>query len=148
MGQINARDWIFEISDQAATPVWTEIDRVTEFTLNRGENGETADLTTFQSQGIHESQAQQRGATLEITGRKVLDDAGAPDPGQDLVEQAAAKVGAESHVPIRFRHVNQTEWTQWTAHLAPGELGGGNNDMTSWAFTATRSGPATVEAVA
>lgn len=143
---IAARDWIFEQSDEADTPTWNEIAGITEFTLNRGENNETADTTEFSSQGDHESQAMQRGATLELTGHKHLDDTGAPDAGQELVEQKGGQVGQASLGQFRFRHQSQTEWTVWTAHASLGEQGGGNNAMTSWSVTLTKSGPATTEA--
>ncbi len=148
MPQIDARGWIFEVSDGAATPAWSALPEVTEFTLNPSENEESADTTTFDSQGMHESQAMQRGATLEITARYLNDDTGARDPAQQLIEDYAIKVGAESLFQFRFRHSSQSDWKVWTCWATLGEQGGGNNAKTSWACTLHRSGPSTTEAVA
>lgn len=146
--QIDARGWVFEISDGAATPTWTEIDGINEWSLDPAANEESSDDTTFASGGAYESVAMQRGPTLELTGRMKLDTTtGDPDPGQKLVEDAAARVSDASLVDFRFRHVSQTEWKVWRCWFSLGEQGGGNNARTSWAATATRSGASTTEAV-
>lgn len=139
--QINARDWIFEVSEDAGT-TWSEIDEITSFELNAAEGEESADTTTFKSQGVAESQAMQRGATLAVTGKK-----SPADPGQQAVEAQAGKVGDESLGGVRFRHTTDTEWTRWTAWASLGTQGGGNNEKTSWGATFTRSGAATTEAL-
>jgi hypothetical protein len=144
MAQINARDWIFEVSEDpgAATPVWAQVAGLTSFDLNNAEGEESADTTTFDSQGYAESQAMQRGASLALEGQKLPG-----DPGQAAVESLADEVGEASLGGVRFRHVTDTDWTVWTAWASLGSKGGGNNDKTSWAATLTRSGRASVEAV-
>lgn len=146
--QIDARDWIFQVSDGATTPTWLDIGEVNEFTLNPSENEESANTTVFSSDGEYESQAMQRGATLEITGRwAYTDDGTARDPGQERVEAMAQKVGRASLTQLRFRHVSQNEWVVWDCWFSLGEQGGGNNAKTSWSTTANRSGASTTATV-
>jgi hypothetical protein len=45
--QINARDLIFEVSDQAVTPVWTGVGGLKEGGVNWGDNEATEDTTTW-----------------------------------------------------------------------------------------------------
>jgi hypothetical protein len=148
--KIDARGWVFEISNGAATPTWTQIGGINSFELNPGENSETADTTDFESDGEFEGEAMQRGATLALEGqRKVDDDTPAVvDPGQAAVDLLGTKVSRESLGQIRFRHDTQTAWTIWTAYVVLGSLGGGNNDKTSWSATFTRSGKASTAPVA
>lgn len=141
--QINARDWIFEVQTAALpTPTYAEVDGLESFTLNPGEGEETADTTTFNSNGNSESQVMQRGAALTLAGKHVVT-AGVQDPGQVAVEELAAEVGQASLGVVRFRHTSQTEWTVWNAHASLAEKGGATNDKSSWGATFTRSGAAT-----
>lgn len=143
--QIDARDWIFQVSDGNATPAWMDISEMTEFNLNPAENEESADLTVFNSDGKHASQAMQRGAVLELTARwAYTDDGSARDPGQERVEAMADKVSDASITQLRFRHVTQAEWVQWDCWFTLGEQGGGNNAKTGWATTVHRSGASTI----
>lgn len=148
MGQINARDWIFQISDEATpTPTWSEVAGLESFTLNPAENEETVDTTTFASDGIYEGQVMQRGASLALSGKAVKNGA-TKDPGQAQVETVAAAVGEDSLGTIRFRHISDTtNWTVWSAYVSLAEQGGGTNDKSSWGATFTKSGPATTAAV-
>lgn len=148
--QINARDWIFEVSvDPAATtPVWAEVAGVESFTLSNSEGEESADTTTFASNGNAESQAMQRGASLSLDGKIVRSANGiTPDAGQAAADQLAGMVGEDSLGGVRFRYVDDTNWTVWTAWVSKGDNSGGNNDKTTWSAAFTRSGAATVVAV-
>ena len=146
---INARDWIFQVSDGATpTPAWLEIGGIKKFTLKPGENEESADTTDFQSVGNHESQAMQRGASMSCEGQFVLTDPGAVrNPGQARVDALGVLKGKASLGAFRFRHTVQTNWTVWSGWISLGEQGGENNDKTSWGFTINRSGAATSAAV-
>lgn len=152
MGKIDARGWITEISDGAATPTWNETGGVNSWTDNLAENEEEVDTTDFNSQGQYESQAIQRGATLSIEGfyATTTDEQGnvVRDPGQKLAETAASKVGDASLYQVRFRHKTQNEWTVWTAWISIGEQGGETNAKTSWAVTLHKSGPASTQPMA
>ena len=148
MAQINARDWIFEASadPSAGVPVWAEVAGLESFTLSNSEGEESTDTTTFASAGVAESQAMQRGASLAVEG-KIERAAGVPDAGQAVVDALAGEVGEASLGGVRFRHVDDEDWTVWTAWASKGDNGGGNNDKTSWSATFTRSGAASTAAV-
>lgn len=145
MAQINARDWIFEVSQNphATTPVWAEIGGVESFTLSNSEGEESTDTTTFASNGVAESQAMQRGASLAVEGKVERGTNGTPDAGQAAADALAGLVGEESLGGVRFRHSTDNDWTVWNAWVSKGDNGGGNNDKTSWSATFTRSGAAT-----
>jgi hypothetical protein len=147
--QINARDWIFEVSldPTAGTPVWAQVGGLESFELDTSEGEESADTTTFESAGVAESQAMQRGAKLQLSG-KVKRTGSSQDAGQAAAESLATEVGEDSLGGIRFRHVDDTTWTQWNAWASLGTKGGGNNDKTTWAASFMRSGAATTPAVA
>jgi hypothetical protein len=150
MGQINARDWIFQVSEDpsAGTPVWATIAGLTSFSLNPGENEESVDTTTFASQGVAESQPMQRGASIQLEGRVVRSGA-TPDAGQAAADSLAELVGEDALGGLRFRHVDDTDWVKWgAAWVSKGEVAGGNNDKSSWSAKFMRSGPASTQAVA
>ncbi len=149
LAQINARDLVIEVQvSNGTTPVWAEIGGLLTATPNPGENEETSDNTTFESQGHYEQEVMQRGATLSLEGRQLKDDTtGEPDPGQARCEELGAAVGRASLGKIRFRHPVDTEWKVWTCTATLGEQGGGHNDKSAWGVTFTRSGASTTEAV-
>lgn len=146
--QINARDWIFEVSEDpdAGTPVWAEVGGLESFSLSNSEGEESTDTTTFASQGIAESQAMQRGAGLSLEG-KIVRNGTTQDSGQVACLNLAKLVGEASLGGVRFRHQDDTTWTQWNAWCSLGDNGGGNNDKTSWSASFTRSGAASSVAV-
>ena len=145
MPKINSRDWLFEVSEDPsiATPVWAAVGGLQSFDLNNSENEESVDTTDFDSEGIAESQAMQRGASCSLEGQRKVTDA-----GQEAADSLAELTGEASLGGFRFRHVDATDWTVWTAWVSKGNNGGGNNDKTSWGATFMRSGAATTEAVA
>lgn len=148
MAQINARDWIFQVSEDPsiATPVWATIAGIESFDLNPSEGEESTETTTFDSQGVHESQAMQRGASLQVSG-KIVRTGAVQDAGQVSADDLAALVGEASLGGVRFRHTDDTSWVVWTAWVSKANVGGGNNDKTTWGATFTRSGAATTAAV-
>jgi hypothetical protein len=149
MAKINARDWIFEVSEDpdATTPVWAQIGGVESFELDLSEAEESVETTDFDSAGIAESQAMQRGAKLQVEGKLKRTGTTTQDAGQVAAQNLAALVGEESLGGVRFRHVDDTSWAVWTAWVSLGSKGGGINDKTSWSATFTRSGAATSAAV-
>ena len=146
--KIPARDIIIQVEESTAD-TWAQINQLTSATFNPSENEETADTTTFDSQGEYEQLIMQRGAVMEMEGYLRKDSAtGAMDAGQARVEALAKLKGVGSLGRLRFRHPMDGEWQIWNATFTVGEQGGGTNDMTSWAATITKSGPtetATVE---
>lgn len=148
--QINARDWIFEVSEDPseAVPVWAQIKGRESFSISNSEGEESADTTTAESGGHAESQAMQRGASLTLDGKLTRGPDGlTPDAGQAAADALAGQVGEASLGGLRFRHQDDTEWTVWTAWVSKGDTGGGTNDKTSWSATFTRSGAASTAAV-
>lgn len=135
--KINARDWTFEIESKDATPVWTAIAGITSFSVDRGM--EEVDMTDFDSAGNYEGQAMQRAVAVTCEGFYLEDASGDRDAGQELVEDACAEVGDDSHYDFRITSPGGTVRT-FTAYFNVSEPGGGNNDKTGWGFTATRSG--------
>lgn len=143
----NARDVEFQIEDPDVADTWVEIGGVSTFSKSHEE--ETADTTTFASEGQAESQKMQIGKELEIEGFRLRDDTtGALDPGQALVEELSELLGEDSLGRMRYAHKDDTSWTVWTCHVNLGDEGGGNNDKTSWSATFTRSGADTTVAKA
>jgi len=145
--QINARGWIFQVK-AADNLTWVDILGKRTFKLNPGENQEVTDMTTFEDAGQHRDQPMQRGSTLELEGRFLLSATNVRDTGQLRVETLGALVGNEAVGTLRFRYTTQIVWTVWACWVALGEVGGENNDKTSWAGTFTRHGVATTMAVA
>lgn len=149
--QINARDWVFEVSEDPtiATPVWAQVGGLETFALSNSENEESTDTTTFESDGIAESQPMQRGASLKLEGKikRANTTPFAQDAGQVAADNLAELVGEDAIGGIRFRHVDDTDWTKWNAWVSKGDNGGGNNDKTTWSATFTRTGAASVVAV-
>jgi hypothetical protein len=144
---IDARGWIFEVENHATPNTFIPIRNLTSWTLNPGENEETADTTTFDSNGYYEQDVMQRGATLELSGQYAATD-GTRDPGQLYIDETwAYLLGEESRGRMRYRHTSQTEWTVWECTVTPGEQGGETNAKTSWGATFTRCGAPTTAPV-
>lgn len=146
----NARDCEFQIEDFLNPGTWTAIGAgegaINTFTIGR--EYETADTTTFGSDGQAEGQNMQLGKTLQLEGFRLKDaSTGALDPGQALVELQAERLGADSLTGFRFAAPGDTVWTVWAkAYVQMGDEGGGNNDKVSWSATFTRSGATTTVA--
>lgn len=147
--KINARDIIIQVSDGATVPTWLAIGGLNSVTPNPGENEESVDTTTYDSDGVYEGEVMQRGAKLELEGFLLKDHlTGAQNVGQARVEYMATQTGYDSLGAIRFRHPMDTAWKVWNgATFSLGEQGGGNNDKTPWSCTITRSGASTTVAV-
>lgn len=147
--QINARDWIFEVSEDptAVTPVYAQVGGLETFTLSHSEGEEEADTTTFESGGHPESQPMARGASCTIEGKIKRGADNAPDAGQASADALAQLIGEDALGGFRFRHKDDEDWTVWTAWVSKGDTSGGTNDKTSWSATFKRSGQATTATV-
>lgn len=143
----NARDCEFEIEDLDTPGTWIPIAPEGINTFSKGTDSETADTTSFGSEGNAESQKMQIGKTLSLEGFRLKDPVtGDLDPGQAMVERLNELLGEASLGGFRFCAPGDTTWEVWQAHVNLGEEGGGNNDKTTWSAEFTRSGPATTEA--
>ncbi|MFD8685373.1 phage tail tube protein [Streptomyces sp. NPDC059651] len=141
----NARDCEFEIEDFANPGTWVAVGPNAVNTFTKGREYETADTTTFGSEGQAEGQNMQIGKTITLEGFRLLDpDTGALDAGQALAEAQAERLGDDSLVGFRMAAPGDANWEVWAAaYFQLGDEGGGNNDKTSWSLTVTRSGPST-----
>lgn len=145
--QIPARSLIVQVRAADGT-TYLPIKGITTWTLNPSEGEETTDTTTYDSAGDAESRKMQRGKSMAGEGKLYKDHStGVQDAGQARIEVLADSLAEDSLGRIRFRHPMDTEWKIWDAIFSVGEQGGGNNDMTSWSCTITRSGPTTTAAV-
>lgn len=146
----NARDCEFEIEDFANPGTWVAIGPTAINTFSKSREYETADTTTFGSNGQAESQNMQIGKSISLEGFRLKDpDTGALDAGQALVEAQAERLGDDSLVGFRMAAPGDTTWEVWPdATFQLGDEGGGNNDKTTWSVTVTRSGPSTTAAKA
>jgi hypothetical protein len=128
---------------------WLAIAGRTDITLNPSENEEIADSGDMDSKGNYEGVPMQRGSSLGIEGYLMADHVtDTQDPGQARCMELAAKTGYEGLGALRFRRPQATEWKVWPeAIFSAGEQSGGNNDLTTWSCTVTRSGPSTTAAV-
>lgn len=147
--RINARDMIFQVEDSTPSS-WLSVEHMQSFTVNPGENEETADTTDFDSLGSYEQEVMQRGSSIELEGQLMKDDTtGVLAPGRARMEAMAGedKVGYASLGRVRFRHPMDTLWRIWTCTFTLGEQGGGTNDKSSWGATVTKSGLTTTAAV-
>ncbi|MCX4824247.1 hypothetical protein OG883_31200 [Streptomyces sp. NBC_01142] len=143
---IDARGWEFEVATETAG-TFVRIGNLTSWTHNPGENEETADTTTFDSDGYYEQDVMQRGAKIEVSGLYART-SGTRDAGQDYIDKTwAFKFGEESRGKLRYRHTSQTTWAVWECTVTPGENGGETNAKTSWGATFTRCGAPTTAAV-
>ncbi|MEV7777799.1 hypothetical protein [Kitasatospora sp. NPDC088351] len=146
---IDARGWLFEVQDlKASTETWLRIGLLTSFSHSPGENEETEDTTSFDSDGFYEQDVMQRGASISLESKYAADKAGKRDPGQAYVDEDwVSRLGADSRNPVRWRHKSQTAWVLWDATVSPGEQGGGTTEKTSWSATITRCGKPSTAAV-
>lgn len=152
----NARDCRFQIEDFLNPGTWTEF-RTAEGgsgegginTFTKSREYETADTTTFGSDGDAETQNMQVGKSLTLEGFRLKDPStGALDPAMSLAEIQSDRKGNDSLCGFRFAAPGDTNWEVWQATVQLGDEGGGNNDKVSWSATFTRSGPATTAAIA
>lgn len=140
--KVNARDWSFELNTgTVALPVWTEIGEINTMTLSRSK--EDTDTTVFDSNGNAEHEVMQRGQSFTIEGFYGENPAdGVRDAGQAAVEALADATGIASLKQVRVTSPGGTTKT-FLASAEVGDVGGGNNDKTSWSATFTRSGATT-----
>jgi hypothetical protein len=135
--KVLARGWKFEVYD-TDTLLYVEVTGINTFTFTRGKND--ADTTDFDSEGYEEHMAASRN--FEITGEGFYKEdlsTGDRDLGQEIMEDYAELVGEDSLRQFRMTSPGGTE-KEFNASVNIGDVGGGNDDPTSWGFTLTVSG--------
>jgi predicted secreted protein len=133
--KVLARNYTLEVYDGAA---YVEIKGINTVTISTEK--ESSDTTTFDSNGMAEHLATQRAKTITAEGYEYYDEAGVQDAGQVEVETLSDAVGiaAESTLHIVHDNSGREKWLNGTFNLA--DIGGGNNDPSSWGFEFERTG--------
>lgn len=132
---ILASKWQFQASNDGTN--WTTIKGLNSFTLSM--DRETADITTFNSEGHAEHIPATISKTITAEGKYLIDDEGVRDPGQELVENLANSTGPAA---IGYLRIIDPEGTPYVfrGSFVLGDIGGGLNEATSWGFEFTRTG--------
>lgn len=140
--KVLARDWVASINTGTyVSPVWVEIKGLSTLTFSNGKND--ADTTDFNSDGWEEHIVASRNAELAIEGMYLEDPSdGSRDPGQEAVETLSETMGNDSLGDFKLVSPGGTG-KRFYASAQIGDVGGGNDDPTSWGATLTRSGQST-----
>jgi predicted secreted protein len=149
--KVLARNWKIEIDTDplatmpTGTAVWTKIAGVNTFTISNDK--EDTDTTDFDSNGYNEHLVASRSNEVSFEGFFIEDQTnGQRDAGQEAVEKYGDKIGPEAMATIRLTSPGG-KVRQFKGSFAVGDVGGGNNDATSWGASFTPSGaPITVTA--
>jgi predicted secreted protein len=133
--KVLARNYTIEVYDGAA---YVEVKGINTLTISTEK--ESSDTTTFDSNGMAEHLATQRAKTISAEGYEYYDEAGVQDAGQAEVETLSDAVGiaAESTLHIVHDNSGREKWLNGTFNLS--DIGGGNNDPSSWGFEFERTG--------
>ena len=141
--KVLARDWTLEINNGTyASPSWINATcGLNTFTFSNTKND--ADTTDFCSEGWMEHIVASR--SMELTGEGFyLEDESTGDrnQGQELIETLANQMGNASLGDFRLTSPGGNS-RRFYASANIADVGGGNDDPTSWGFTLTISGQIT-----
>ena len=129
--KVLARGWELKIGA-------TEVKGINTLTFASTKND--ADGTTFQSAGKLEHLVASRGNSITVAGFFLEDEAnGARNAGQAAVEALAKEIGPDSLGAFTLTSPGGTAYT-FNASAELADIGGGNDDNTSWGVTLTVSG--------
>ena len=133
--KVLARNYTLEVYDGTA---YLPINGINTLTISTEK--ESTDTTTFDSDGMAEHLATQRAKTISAEGYEYYDEAGVQDAGQAEVETLSDAVGTAAESTLHIVHDNsgREKWLNGTFNLA--DIGGGNNDPSSWGFEFERTG--------
>ena len=141
--KVLARDWEFWINNGTfAVPVWVDVTcGLNTFTFSNSKND--ADTTEFCSDGYAEHIVASRSVEISAEGFFLEDpDTGDRSQGQELVEVLAAKTGNESLGDFKLVSPGGSG-RRFYSSIVLADVGGGNDDPTTWGFTMTVSGKPT-----
>jgi hypothetical protein len=137
--RVLAREWKMEVEDELAA--FVEVGGINTFAF--GGSKTDADTTGFDSEGWAEHLVAERSRTLTMEGFYIEDkDTGARDPGQEIVDGLAEKIGEEAIGNFKLTSPGGTVLT-FSGSVEPADIGGGHNDATSWGATITINGKVT-----
>lgn len=142
--KVLARDWDFYINTGTfAIPTWLNTNcGLNTFTFSNSK--EDAETTDFCSDGYAEHMVASRGLEITAEGFYLEDPTtGDRSAGQLAIEELAEKVGNDSLGD--FKLVSPAgSGRRFYSSVMVGDVGGGNDDPTTWGFTLTVSGKPTV----
>jgi len=141
--KVLARGWVLSINTGTyAVPVWTEVKGINTLTFSNSKND--ADTTDFNSDGDMEHMVASRSREIAVEGFYLEDiSTGDRDAGQEACETLAELTGNTSLGD--FKLVSPAaNGKRFYASANIGDVGGGNDDPTSWGVTLTISGKPTV----
>jgi predicted secreted protein len=139
--KVLARNWTIEAGEESGTPgtyTWTKVGGVNTFTISSDKTD--ADTTDFDSGGRDEHIVAGRSNEITFEGWFLEDETGVRDAGQAKIEDFGDLIGPESIKPLRLTSPGG-KVRQFNGSFVVGDVGGGNNDATSWGATFTPSGP-------
>lgn len=133
--KVLARDWVLEIKSGSG---YTRIKGLSTLSFSNSKND--TDTTDFESQGATEHLVTSRSQEISAEGFYLVDKTTKKrDEGQQAVESLAELIGPESLGEFRLTSPAGTMKT-FFASANIGDIGGGNDDATSWGVTLTVSG--------
>ena len=145
LGKVLAKEFTWKIDDGTDTGTYIEIKGLNNISPSTTKND--ADISDFNDDWLAHLVAS-RGLEFTIEGYHIEDASdGSRDPGQEQVEAAAEKVGAESLVPFQIQTPGGTVIDFEASVDAPPfgvGNGGGNEDAAGFTATLTVSGKPTV----
>ena len=137
--KVLARDWKLEILKAPST--YVKIKGLNTLSFSNSKND--TDTTDFDSEGATEHMVTSRSQEISGEGFYLVDrTTKSRDEGQKLVEALAEKIGPESLGEFRLTNPAGTVKT-FLASANIGDIGGGNDDATTWGVTLTVSGKMT-----
>lgn len=150
--KVLARGWKVEIDGDplaslpTGTPVYTEIKGLNTLTFGGDKN--EAETTSFDSDGWEEHLPASRSRTLSFEGYYYEDEAtGDRDPGQGMVEDYNELNGPQGLGNFRLTSPGGKVKT-FNGSVNVGDVGGGNDDPTSWGAEIKVSGKVNKEPAA
>ena len=134
--KVLARNWKLEI--QKSGNSYVAIKGLNTLSFSRSKSD--TDTTDFDSNGHTEHMVTSRSQEISAEGYYLVDTInGTRDEGQKLVEALAELTGASSLGTFRLTNpAGKARVFQASANI--GDIGGGNDDATSWGVTLTVSG--------
>lgn len=146
--KVLARNWLIEVDiDPLATlptgtASWKLMGGINTFTISNDK--EDTDTTDFNSGGYSEHIVAGRSNEVSFEGFYIEDMAtGDRDEGQAAVESYADLIGPDAITQVRLTSPGG-KVRQFFGSFGVGDIGGGNNDATSWGANFTPSGPPVV----
>lgn len=123
-----------EVEDTEATEAtFEQIAGMTS--VSKTEDVETTDVADWDNDGHGEELVTQRSVSYSVEGFKILDtDTGDSQRGQEIIEEAARKVGYESRVTVRVNMLGG-KVEEFTANVDLADQGGAVTDPSSWGVT-------------